>query len=106
MRALALVTAAQLRDSLGDEQAARDLLYEGIVATEVRRNAVPFLGWSRHGTQVGDLLARHAENHPSPWLDEVASGIAGTSGISTYYSPTTALPHERPSCHPARSRPP
>lgn len=95
VRALALVTAAQLRDGLGDEKAARELLHEGIVATEVRRNAVPFLGWSRHGTPVGDLLAQHAAQHKSPWAHEVAAGTAGLSGISTFFSPTTALPHER-----------
>jgi len=95
VRPPALVTAAQLRDGLRDEDAARDLLFEGLVATEVRRNAVPFLGWSRHGTPVGDLLARHAVTHPSAWMHEVTAGTAGMSGISTFFSPTTALPHER-----------
>lgn len=95
VRALALVTAAQLRDGLRDEDAARDLLFEGLVATEVRRNAVPFLGWSRHGTPVGDLLARYSVTHPSAWMHEVTAGMSGLSGISTFFSPTTALPHER-----------
>lgn len=95
VRALALVAAAQLRDGLGDVTTARDLLHEGIVATEVRRNAVPFLGWSRHGTTVGDLLARHGARHPSSWAQEVTDGTAGIAGITTFFSPTTALPHER-----------
>lgn len=95
VRALALVTAAQLRDDLRDEEAARELLFEGIVSTEVRRNAVPFLGWSRHGSPVGDLLSRYAGNHPSPWVREIAGGTEGMAGISTFFSPTTALPHER-----------
>ncbi|WP_243058351.1 LuxR C-terminal-related transcriptional regulator [Nocardioides sp. SR21] len=95
VRALALITAAQLRDGLRDEDAARDLLFEGVVATEVRRNAVPFLGWSRHGSPVADLLARYAGNHPSPWVRELVGGTVGMAGISTFFSPTTALPHER-----------
>jgi ATP/maltotriose-dependent transcriptional regulator MalT len=95
VRALALITAAQLRDGLGDEKVAGDLLHECIVATEVRRNAVAFLGWSRHGTPVGELLSRHAASHPSAWAHEVAGVATGMPGISTYFSPTTALPHER-----------
>lgn len=95
VRALALVAAAQLRDGLGDTVAARDLLNEAIVATEVRRNAVPFLGWSRHGTPVGELLARHAARHPSSWAHETAAATTGMAGITTFFSPTTALPHER-----------
>ncbi|GAA4372417.1 LuxR C-terminal-related transcriptional regulator [Nocardioides caricicola] len=95
VRALALITAAQLRDGLHDEDAARALLFEGIVATEVRRNAVPFLGWSRHGSSVGDLFAHYAAGHPSPWVRELVTHTAGMPGISTFFSPTTALPHER-----------
>jgi LuxR family transcriptional regulator, maltose regulon positive regulatory protein len=95
VRALALVTAAQLRDGLRDEDAARELFFDGLVATEVRRNAVPFLGWSRHGTPVGDLLTRYAATHSSAWMEEVATGTSGLAGISTFFSPMTALPHER-----------
>lgn len=95
VRALALVAAAQLRDGLGDAKGARDLLHEGVVATEVRRNAVPFLGWSRHGTPVGELLAKYTTSHPSSWAQDVTAATAGLAGITTFFSPTTALPHER-----------
>jgi LuxR family maltose regulon positive regulatory protein len=95
VRALALATAAQLTDELGDETGALDLLDQALVATEVRRNAVPFLGWSRHGSRIAELLQRLAYRHPSPWLLEVMSGMAGMSEIATYYGPSTALPGER-----------
>ena len=68
---------------------------DAVVATEVRRSAVPFLGWSRHGTPVGELFARHAAEHPSPWARELAAATADIAGITTFFSPTTALPHER-----------
>ena len=51
-RALALTCEAQLRDALGDRATALDCMREAALATEVRRNAVPFLGWSRQGTPV------------------------------------------------------
>jgi LuxR family maltose regulon positive regulatory protein len=95
VRALALATSAQLRDELGDQPAALDLLHQAMVETEVRRNAVPFLGWSRHGSQVTELLQRLAEQRPSPWLREVLTGLEGMSGIATYFGPSTALPRER-----------
>ena len=31
-------------------------LRAALTATEVRRNALPFLGWSRHGTPMVTLL--------------------------------------------------
>jgi LuxR family maltose regulon positive regulatory protein len=95
VRALALATAAQLSDSLGDATVALDLLHQALVATEVRRNAVPFLGWSRHGSQMSELLDRMTHLRPTPWLLEVAAGLADMPGVTTYFGPSTALPRER-----------
>lgn len=95
VQALALVAAAQLRDELGEPEAARELLDRAILATEVRRNAVPFLGWTRHGSPVARLLDRRLRVHPSPWVEELVATTAGLPGIATYFGPTTAAPGER-----------
>ncbi|MEP9362925.1 LuxR C-terminal-related transcriptional regulator [Nocardioides sp. CN2-186] len=94
-KALALTAQAQLVDELGDGAAALELLRGAALATEVRRNAVPFLGWSRHGTPLAELMRRLADTGGSGWIREVADGIAGMTGISSYYGPSTALPRER-----------
>ncbi len=57
-RALALTCLAQVLDALGEHDAALDRLRQATAATEVRRNAVPFLGWSRQGTPIATLLER------------------------------------------------
>ena len=46
---LALTCAAQLRDALGERPEALAALRGAVTATEVRGNAVPFLGWTRQG---------------------------------------------------------
>ena len=94
-KALALVAQAQLVDALGDADGAMELLRGAVLATEVRRNAVPFLGWSRHGTPVPELMNRLAAVHGSEWIREVAAAIDGLTGIATYFGPSTALPRER-----------
>lgn len=94
-RALALMSAAQLRDELGEAATARELVHQAMVATEVRRNAVPFLGWVRHGTAASALVERQARVHPSPWAGELLESLRDLAGISTYYGPTTAAPNER-----------
>ena len=55
-RAFALTCHAQLLDVLGRRAGALDLLREACTITEVRRNAAPFLGWSRQGTPIETLL--------------------------------------------------
>lgn len=95
VQALALVAAAQLRDELGESEAARELLDRAVLATEVRRNAVPFLGWTRHGSAVAKLLERQQRVHPTPWVEELVATTAGLPGIATYFGPTTAAPGER-----------
>jgi LuxR family maltose regulon positive regulatory protein len=70
-------------------------MHQATVATEVRRNAAPFLGWTRHGTTVSVLLERQAGAHPSTWIDEVLAATGDMAGIATYFGPTTAAPNER-----------
>lgn len=90
VEALALVSAAQLRDELGDPHTAGELMHRAMLATEVRRNAVPFLGWTRHGTAVHRLLERQARVRPTPWVEEVTTLVQGAPSINTRYAPTTA----------------
>jgi DNA-binding CsgD family transcriptional regulator len=93
-RALALTCEGQLRDAIGDRATALDCLREAALVTEVRRNAVPFLGWSRQGTPVEGLLAHLDQVAPTPWVHELYQATAGHPGIATIYAPTTATPRE------------
>jgi LuxR family transcriptional regulator, maltose regulon positive regulatory protein len=105
VRGLALVTRAQLADALGDGDQALALLDEALLATKVRKNAVPFLGWSRHGTPVPELLQRLTDTHRDPWLVDLDANISGLSGISTYFGPSTSRPREREEIAPGSIRP-
>lgn len=95
VRAIALVVQAQLADALGERDRALGLLKEASLETAVRRNAVAFLGWSRQGTPVPDLVARLLADHAEPWLAEVQADIAGLPGIAAHFGPSTASPRER-----------
>lgn len=95
VQAVALVAAAQLRDELGERDAARDLMHRALLATEVRRNAVPFLGWTRHGTGVHELLERQRRIRPTPWVEELTAATADVASIATHFGPTTAAPGEK-----------
>jgi LuxR family maltose regulon positive regulatory protein len=95
VRALALVTRAQILDGLGEGEQAMTQLQEALRETQLRKNAVPFLGWSRHGTGVPELMHRLAQTHSNPWLTEVEDDISGLSGITTYFGPSTPRPRER-----------
>ena len=105
IRGVALVAQAQLTDALGDGDRALDLLHGAVLETKVRRNAVPFLGWSRHGTPVSELVQRLADTRPDPWLDEIDGDISGLSGIATYFGPSTPRPREREERAPGTIRP-
>ncbi|HET7196996.1 MAG TPA: LuxR C-terminal-related transcriptional regulator [Nocardioides sp.] len=94
-RALALTCEAQLRDALGDHEQALDRLREAALATEVRRNAVPFLGWSHQGTPMASLLAALDRVASTPWVHELNQSAAGRPDITSAYAPTTATPRER-----------
>jgi ATP/maltotriose-dependent transcriptional regulator MalT len=93
--ALALVAQAQLTDALGDGERAIALLDSAVRETKVRKNAVPFLGWSRHGTPVSELVRRLADTHADPWLSEIETDVSRLSGISAYFGPSTQRPRER-----------
>lgn len=94
-RPLALACEAELRDALGDDEVALDRLRSALTATEVRRNAVPFLGWTRHGTPVQTLLARLRRVVTDDWLDEVYDGLRASPGLTSYVAPRTASVEER-----------
>jgi len=93
-RALALTCEAQMLDVLGDEEAALARLQEAATMTEVRRNAVPFLGWTRHGTPLESLMGRLAERVTTPWVQDLAAAGAGRPDFATFFGPTTATPRE------------
>jgi ATP/maltotriose-dependent transcriptional regulator MalT len=94
-RALALTCEAQLLDVLGrgDEAIAR--LREAATITEVRRNSVPFLGWSRQGTPIETLLRRLDADGTNAWVHELATAVAGKPDIASVFAPVTATPRER-----------
>ena len=97
-RALALTCLAQLLDALGQQDAALDRLREAAAATEVRRNAVPFLGWSRQGTPIATLLGRLARRDEvafAGWAGELAAAAQGRPDVAALFAPTTATARER-----------
>ena len=80
VRTLSLACAAQLLDSLGEAEMALDRLAEAAAQTQVRRNGVAFLGWSRQGSPVEGLLRRLDARGGSPWVHELAELAAGQVG--------------------------
>ena len=97
VRALALTCCAQVLDALGDGERALAYLSDAATVTEVRRNAVPFLGWTRQGTPMATLLTRLAATTPTPWIQELCAAGKGRPDIHTLLAPTTPTPHERES---------
>jgi LuxR family maltose regulon positive regulatory protein len=94
-RALALTCEAQLLDVLGRSDDAMARLRVAATLTEVRRNAVPFLGWSRQGTPIETLLRRLESETPSAWIHELAAAAKGRPDIATVFAPMTATRRER-----------
>ena len=114
-RALALTCEAQVRDALGERDAALQALQTAVTITEVRRNPVPFLGWSRQGTSVHVLLDRLHRLSPEPWLAELLAATDGQPGIVAVLAPWTPTVRERaaapdsmflPALTPSRARGP
>ena len=105
-RALALTCEAQLLDVLGRPDDAMTRLREAATLTEVRRNAVPFLGWSRQGTPIETLLRRLEAETPTPWIRELASAAAGRPDVAAVFAPLTATPRERVQADGSTLRPP
>ncbi|WP_340537244.1 LuxR C-terminal-related transcriptional regulator [Nocardioides sp. GXZ039] len=95
IRAMALVCVAQLLDALGEEPDALASLKEAVTITDVRRNATPFYGWSRHGATVESLLDRLDARCSTPWLKEILASVAGQAGAVAHFAATTATPRER-----------
>jgi DNA-binding CsgD family transcriptional regulator len=95
VRALALTCAAQIADALGDHDKAIAHLAEAATATEVRRNAVPFLGWTRQGTPMATLLPRLLATSPTPWIAEVAATCGGHPDVTAAYAASTPTRRER-----------
>jgi len=94
IRAMSLACAAQLLDSLGEAERALDLLAEAAAQTEVRRNGVAFLGWSRQGTPMEWLLRRLDARDDSLWTHELARAARGHSDVISSLESSTALRHE------------
>ncbi len=94
-RAFALAARAQILDVLGDGERALELLREATTATDVRRNAAPFLGWSRQGTPIQILLGRLLERAPTAWVRELAEVATENPDIVTALAAVTAAPRER-----------
>jgi LuxR family maltose regulon positive regulatory protein len=93
-RALALVCEAQLLDAMGDPSGSQDRLAEAISVTEARRNAAPFLGWSRQGTPIETLLRRLAKRPAAGWLHELVATATGRPDVTARYASMTATPRE------------
>jgi DNA-binding CsgD family transcriptional regulator len=92
--ALARVCAAQVQDHLGQDAASRENLLRAVRATETRRNATPFLGWSPHGTRVGILLARSGAPVATGWGADLAAACADHPSVATVFAPLVATARE------------
>lgn len=94
VRAVAIVARAELLHEMGDVDAAVDLLQQAAIETEVRRNAIPFLGWTRQGTPVSTMLGRSPSLRAHPWLGRIASSLDGMPSLATYFDQGTPRPSE------------
>jgi LuxR family transcriptional regulator, maltose regulon positive regulatory protein len=94
-RAIALACQAQMLDALGQADAALRCLETAVTETEVRRNATPFLGWTRQGTPMRALLARLAKTSRSRWVRELTEARAEIPDVMTSYRASTPTPRER-----------
>lgn len=94
-RALALVCEAQLCEELGDRERSMEALRTAVTITEVRGNAVSFLGWTRHGSSVHRLLARLAASSSNSWLHDLASATEGRPNVTEVLGPWTPTVQER-----------
>jgi DNA-binding CsgD family transcriptional regulator len=93
--AMALAGRAQLRHGEGRAADASADLRAALTATEVRRNALPFLGWSRHGSPVATLLREVFVASPSVWGVELLRALDAKPGIASLAGTLTATPGER-----------
>jgi DNA-binding CsgD family transcriptional regulator len=96
-RVLAMACQAQLVDALGDRHAALEILATAATECEVRRTAVPFLGWVHQGTPMQTLLAALERHSPTAWVSELAAASHGRLDITSHFAARTATPNERES---------
>jgi LuxR family transcriptional regulator, maltose regulon positive regulatory protein len=89
--ALATVYLAQVADARGRRELADRLLLDAVCSTEPQRYAVPFVGWSTHGSPVPVLLRRLRLSNDSPWLAELAEAF-GRVDARARVSPAAAAP--------------
>ena len=94
-REFALACEAQLLDTLGEADLAMERLAQAATLTEVRRNADPFLGWSRQGTPIEVLLRRLDGQTSSAWVHALALANSGNPDIISRFEAATALRHEQ-----------
>jgi len=94
-REFALTCEAQLLDTLGEPALAMERLAHAATLTEVRRNADPFLGWSRQGTPIERLLRRLDGQTSSAWVHALAVANSGNADIISRFAAATALRHEQ-----------
>lgn len=93
--AIALIGRAQLL--FDDHRVAEAMtdLRAALATTELRRNALPFLGWSRHGAPVVALLRAGCEATRSAWCRELLETMQARPGITSVAGALTATPRER-----------
>lgn len=94
--AMAWTCRAQILDHRGRTDEAIDHLADAVTATQARRSALPFLGWSSHGTPVAVLFQRHSGRLNTDWARQLATETAARpDGIVSAAAPLTATPRER-----------
>ena len=91
-REFALACEAQLLDTLGEPDLAMERLARAATLTEVRRNADPFLGWSRQGAPIEMLLRRLDGQTSSAWVHALALANSGSPDIISRFEAATATP--------------
>jgi LuxR family maltose regulon positive regulatory protein len=97
VRALALACEAQIRAALGGGSGAMDRLRAAVTASEVGRNAVPFLGWTHQGLPMAALLmSLRAEGDLSAaaWCDELIAATEAVRDLVIVVAPATATARE------------
>ncbi|MDH2416280.1 LuxR C-terminal-related transcriptional regulator [Nocardioides sp. CER19] len=97
VRSLALASYAQLLAAEGHHSAALRHLHEAVVATSVRRNATPFLGWVRHGARSGALMTALAEQMHAPagtWLARLGETFRDRPDVAASYAHTVSTKAE------------
>jgi LuxR family maltose regulon positive regulatory protein len=91
---VALVCSAQVRASQGDRDGARRRLGEALALTQPDRFAWSFLGWSTHGTRVGELMSLLDPALETAWIDEVRRACADRPSIVARFRSLVATERE------------